>query len=151
MNVRDLIKRHEGWSNSVYKCPAGHNTIGWGWNVDANPLPDDIALYLKVNGYILTTHGEELLTISIERARADCQKLYPEFLTFTENRQAALIDWMFNQGMGNEKKGVRSFKKANAAINLGDWETAAKEMKDSKWYYQVGIRGPEIVGLIREG
>jgi len=29
------LKRHEGFSEKMYKCPAGYNTIGYGWNVDA--------------------------------------------------------------------------------------------------------------------
>jgi lysozyme len=145
--LRGMIKEHEGWSNSPYKCPAGHTTIAWGWNIDVNMLPSHIAAFLQEHGYILTIHGEELLTISIERAKNACRRLYSAFDTFTKNRQAALVDFIFNVGEGT----ARQFKKAIAAINAGDWHEAAMQMQDSKWYYQVGNRAKTIVKMIKEG
>jgi hypothetical protein len=35
-------------------------------------------------------------------------------------------------------------------INSGMWEEAAHEMKDSKWFWQVGTRAKEIVKMIEE-
>jgi lysozyme len=150
-SLKNMIKAHEGWDNAPYKCSAGHWTIGWGHNMDANPLPKPIAEFLKNHGYILAGHAEDLLEYDIVAAQKACRRLWPKFDTFSERRQDALTDWVFNQGEGNSKRGVRSFKKANAAINRGDWETAAKEMKDSVWYYQVGNRSREICQMIREG
>ena len=34
----EQLKRHEGFKPNVYKCTKGHNTIGYGYNLDANPL-----------------------------------------------------------------------------------------------------------------
>jgi lysozyme len=59
----------------------------------------------------------------------------------------ALIDFLFNVGAGT----ALTFKKALAAIYKGDWETAADEMTDSRWYRQVKSRGREIVEMIRKG
>jgi GH24 family phage-related lysozyme (muramidase) len=59
----------------------------------------------------------------------------------------ALIDFVFNVGAGTALK----FRKALEAIYEGDWNKAADEFQDSKWFKQVGDRGPEIVNMIREG
>ena len=36
----DIIKSFEGWSASVYRCPAGRYTVGWGstWDHKGNPI-----------------------------------------------------------------------------------------------------------------
>ncbi len=147
MNVRDLIKKHEGYSSTVYKCPAGKNTIGWGHNIDANPLPKDIEGRLFANGVILPEDAERLLDQDILTATLSCKRLYLPFDKFSENRQAALTDFLFNAGEGTAKQ----FKRANAAINSLAWDTAANEMTDSEWYKQTGLRGKEITSMIREG
>ena len=36
--VIEQLKRHEGFRKHVYKCTAGHDTVGFGYNLDANPL-----------------------------------------------------------------------------------------------------------------
>ena len=104
-------------------------------------------VYLDSWGYLLPEHCEKLLDISIERATKSCERLYPKFSTFTENRRNALTDFMFNVGEGTAKE----FKKANAAINEGKWVKAAKEFVNSDWFTQVGKRSSEIVSMIRDG
>ncbi|MFA5378642.1 MAG: glycoside hydrolase family protein [Dehalococcoidia bacterium] len=144
--LREMLKRHEGLRLKPYPCSADVLTIGYGWNL-SNILPEDIASYLRVTGEITRTMAERLLNISIETATRQCWSIFPRFGGFTEKRQMALIDFVFNVGAG----GTLKFKKALAAIETGDWEKAADEFQDSKWFKQVGDRGPEIVNMIREG
>lgn len=145
--LRKLIKRHEGLSLIPYECPAGRTTIGWGWNYDANPLPEAIVGHLKQRGSITSEMAEELLDIAIERSTGECRKIYPKFKTFSEDRQNALIDMMFNMGLSTMSK----FSKTIHLINIGHWEDAADNLMLSKWYKQTGRRGKAIVKMIREG
>jgi len=147
MNIAQFITKHEGRKNKPYKCPAGKNTIGVGWNFDANPLPQHIADYLKENGKITDAMIDYLLRISITNAVLDCEKIFPEFNNFTDNRRMALIDFVFQLGAG----GARKFVHAIAAINTGRWEDAAKEFRDSNYYRQVPKRAEEVIELIEEG
>jgi lysozyme len=144
--ARDLIKKHEGLRLKPYLCPAKKRTVGYGWNLDAHKPPEDIAACLRLTGAITEDMAERLLFISISAAMKDCQFLYPEFDGFTERRQAALIDFVFNVGAGTALR----FKKMRKAVNGGDWNRAADEMVNSEWYRQVGRRGPEIVGMVRD-
>ena len=146
-NIKALITRHEGDKLKPYKCPAGKNTIGRGWNFDANPLPTDIARYLQKHGEITQEMSDRLLDISISMAQRYCFKLFPGFLTFTPDRQNALTDWMFNVGIGT----ALQFKNTIKAVNEKRWDDAAEGLKHSLWYKQVGNRGPEIVGMVKEG
>ena len=87
----------------------------------------------------------EILKDDAEDARNDCLHAFPWFLELSENRQKAMIDLMFNMGMTR----LLGFKKFLLAMSLGNYDTAADELVDSKWYEQVKRRGPKIVSLIR--
>ena len=147
MTAADLIKKHEGYANAPYKCPAGKTTIGWGHNVEAHPLPKDIEGYLFANGFILPEHAERLLQADIAMATQDCQRAYFGFDQFSEARRAALIDFMFNVGLTTAMK----FRKMREAISNGDWNQAATELCCSRWSNQVGDRAPEIISLVKNG
>jgi len=156
--LKGMLKRHEGYSNVPYRCSENKLTIGWGWNIDANPLPKHIKAYLDAWGYLLPEHCEQLLDISIDRATKACKRLYPDFSTETENRQNALIDLMFNMG----ERTLKEFKNTNRAINEGRWNDAAEGLRKSLYWRQLGGDPPgtddgklerpeEVAKLLREG
>lgn len=145
--IYEMTRRHEGLKLKPYHCPAGKLTIGYGWNLEAHPLPDDYASCLRMTGAITEDMAERLLDISITAATDDCRAIYPGFDGFTEARKAALIDFMFNVGATTAMK----FKKMRAAIEASDWSKAADELYDSEWRTQVGDRAEEIIGMVRVG
>ena len=147
MTIKELLIKHEGKKSRPYKCPAGFNTIGVGYNFDVNPLPEDIEKYLKKNGKITEDMIDRLLFMSVGAATADCHYLFPDFDNFAEARRMALVDFLFNTG----RKRAMGFRKAIAAINTGRWEDAAKEMRISTWFNQVKGRAAEIIEMIEEG
>lgn len=145
--LKDMLSIHEGVRFKPYKCSAGFNTIGVGHNFDANPLPEDIREYLNKHGEITAEMVDRLLDSDIAVAMGSCKRLYPGFSGFSESRQIALVDWLFNLGEGT----VRKFQVTNRAINEGRWTDAAVAMLDSRWAKQVGKRSIDITTLIREG
>jgi lysozyme len=52
---------------------------------------------------------------------------------------------MFNLGLPRFSR----FKKMIRAIELGDWQSAADEMIDSKWYQQVTARARRLEAAMR--
>jgi len=42
--LREMIDRHEGNRLKKYRCPAGHWTIGRGWNLDVHSVLFDGAV-----------------------------------------------------------------------------------------------------------
>lgn len=147
MTVYDLITKHEGRKDKPYKCPAGHWTIGVGWNLDSNPLPEDVDFYFKQNGKITDEMIDRLLETSVRWAVNDCHVLFPEFDSFAEVRKMALVDFVFQLGF----KKARTFVKSIAAINTGRWSDAAREMEKSTWFVQVPRRASEIINMIEYG
>ena len=146
-SLRKLIRKHEGCSLIMYKCPAGKRTIGYGWNVDAHPLPPDIRGHLDARGSITKAMAEELLDLAIQRSINDCRRLYPKFDTFSENRRNALTDMAYNMGYNTLLK----FKNSNMYVNLEKWDEAADNFAMSKWAKQVGKRSEEVLELLRRG
>jgi lysozyme len=147
MTIENFIEKHEGRRKKPYKCPAGANTIGVGWNMDANPLPKTIADYLKKHGEITDDMINILLNISVSNAIKDCLDLFPTWDDISLNRRMALIDFVFQLGKTRASKFVHTI----AAINTGRWEDAAENMKESAWFKQVPKRAQEITDLIEAG
>jgi lysozyme len=132
-NLILILKRHEGFRSKPYRCTAGKLTIGYGRNLD------DVG--------ITEVEAEFLLKVDTLRATDSAGDIFPSILSHTENRQIAIINMVFNLGKTRFKK----FRKMIDAIKRGDWESAADEAMDSRWYGQVGARAVEIVGLLRKG
>lgn len=87
-------------------------------------------------------------------------KLYPDWIRWTEPRQRAIANMAFNMGY----KRLKGFKKMWKAIRKDDWEEAANQAIDSRWYKQVSGkwyqlstkqatrgRAKRIVQMIRTG
>ena len=138
--LKEMLIKHEGYRTSIYKDSRGIATIGVGHNLISNPLPENMAEYLHDHGEITIEMLEELFESDVEKAEASCKRLYVHFPDISENRQNALIDFVFNVGEGT----ARTFKKTNACINASDWDGAAGNMEDSQWFVQVKGRAKEI-------
>jgi lysozyme len=128
-----LLDGHEGRKRKMYKCSAGYNTIGVGHNLDANPISD------RAIQVILEDDVADVI------AQLDAQ--LPWWRDNDEVRQAALIDLCFNLGIGT----LRTFRNTLAAWQAGDFDAAAIGLENSKWYSQVGRRGPRVVSMVRNG
>ena len=145
--LKEMLTRHEGRKNKPYYCSNHKKTIGIGHNIDANGLPKDIQDYLGKNKKITDEMIDRLFDGDVSIAKRDCLLLYPNFNNFSEARQNALIDFLFNVGHTTAK----TFKNTNKLINEGKWKEAAENMEKSLWYKQVKSRGEDIVNMIEEG
>ena len=130
-DILEMLKRHEGFKQFPYLCTAGKLTVGYGRNLD------DVGL----SEY----EAEFLLLQDIKHATKRLTTIFPNFYDFTVNRQAALIDLMVN--IGSRK--FLLFRKMIIAIKNNDWQEAAEQLKDSKYYNQVPNRAEELKELLR--
>lgn len=64
--------------------------------------------------------------------------------TLTPTRQRVMLNLTFNIGWPR----VSLFAHFLAAMQARDWASAAHELRDSKWYDQVGQRGPRVVARL---
>lgn len=133
MNIVELIKEHEGTSLALYRCTAGKFTIGVGRNIEDNGIRQD--------------ECDLMLANDIRECRLQLLRAYPWFNGLDEVRQAACIDLMFNLGPMR----LAGFQKFLSAMARSDWERAGEQLADSRWFRQVGRRGPRIVGMVKSG
>ena len=129
----ETLKRHEGVKDTLYKCTADKWTIGVGRNLEDVGLSKDEIDYLLQN--------------DIERTKELMDDYIPWHNDLDEVRQEALINFVFNVGIGTAMK----FKNAMAALEEHDYDTAAIEMMDSNWAKQVGDRAIEVTEMIKTG
>lgn len=144
----EQLKRHEGFRERVYKCTANHDTIGYGYNLDANPLAlsnYEIVGFRK-NG-ISKENAETILKIHVSQIETTLTKSFAWFENLNEARRAVLINMTFNMGL----VGLMAFKNTLRMIEAGDFEGAATNMLKSKWATQVKGRAYELAKQMQNG
>ena len=132
------LTRHEGCVFEVYLCTEGHKTAGIGHlleDPDAWEIGDEVSAPQVLNWF----------KEDYQEAVADCCAVFLNFASQPENVQRVCINMAFNLGRSRLSK----FKNMVRYVNEGNYEKAADEMIDSKWYHQVGNRSKELVEWMR--
>ncbi len=133
MCKNQLIK-HEGLVLNPYKCTSGALTIGVGRNLDARGISKAEAMYMLDND----------LKECINQLQTHLSDIY---VTLNETRRLVLVNMCFNLGIF----GLLQFRKTIAFLRAKDYESASKEMLNSKWATQVGNRAKELAEMMRKG
>lgn len=131
-----MLKRHEGVETHAYECSEGKVTVGVGRNIDKEGgigLSDDEVDYLLQN--------------DVERVIKELAAEYSWFNDLDDVRRDAMVDISFNLGATR----LRLFKRALAAMEVGNYAEASTEFLDSKWARQVGGRALELTDMISSG
>lgn len=150
-DVYDMIERHEGKRNTVYKDTKGIPTIGIGYNL-MNPNAKDRLKAVGadpnavMNGTPLT--DEQIYTLfreDVETAKKDAEVFLPNFSEQPETVQNIIINMSFNMGLDT----LSQFNQFRESLLKKDYQAAAQSMVDSKWYKQVGNRSKELVNMMK--
>ena len=120
----DQIKRLEGLVLTAAPCPAGKMTIGYGHNLDANPVPG-----LSAGSTINADQAERLLIADIIDYRQRVLARLPWSGYLDQVRFCALINMAFNMGLS----GLCGFHKMLDALASDNYSEAAAEALDSAW------------------
>ena len=128
--IKKLLRKHEGSSLQMYKCPEGKYTIGVGHNIEDRGISEEVE--------------ELLLQQDIEIAEKQVKNAIKCFNTLSEARQYVLIDMCFNMGITK----LMTFKRMLKALDKKDYKTASKEMLDSIWARQVKGRANYLAGVM---
>lgn len=144
MILHDQLKYEEGLRLKKYRCTAGRWTIGYGHNLDANPLTDDGE---RIPDTISAAFAEELLRADVAEAIAALEAAWPRVIEFDPARRDAFVNMAFQLGVG----GLMQFKAMRAAAIARDWETAARQAIKSRWAKQTPERARRVAEQIRSG
>lgn len=111
------LRTEEGFRSTVYRDTEGHQTIGYGLNLDAG-------MSQRVAVAVLQAQLEEL---------HEALSKYPWYAPIDSVRQSVLLDMAFNDGV----TGLLHFPHMLAAICRQDWTSAAAECH---------VENPELAG-----
>ena len=130
--IVDILKRDEGFRGVPYKCTAGKTTIGYGRNLEANPLTQ--------------AEAEVLLRNDIAKVEAEADK-FPWYGSLDPVRQAVVLSAIFQLG----PLAWREFAETIRYIDAGDYIGAARQMRNSLWAQQTPARVGRLAKMMEDG
>ena len=145
MNVeklREQLKIDEGCVYEIYNDHLGYPTFGIGHLVRESDPENGSPLGTEVS----EDRVIEAFDADVEIVLSDCSTLYPAFEDLPEEAQQIIANMMFNLGRPRLSK----FVGMKRGVDAKDWNSAADEMVDSRWYRQVGARAERLVNRMRE-
>lgn len=124
--AKALIKEFEGLRLNAYRCPAGVLTIGYG---HTSEVKEGMSITEEEANALL----DQDVSIAAEQVKSAVK------VELNANQLDALIDFVFNLGIGNLKSSTLLKK-----LNAGDYSGAVEEF--GKWVYS----GKTVLpGLVR--
>jgi lysozyme len=135
------LKIHEGVKYVSYLDSLGLPTAGIGHLLRTNEIPmypvptaiteDQVNTWFNQDAPTSIKGAQELLGIDVWGDLSDVRK-------------RACADLCYNMGKGRLSKFVRFL----AGMKSGNWDLAGQSLRDSKWFTQVGRRGPNIIMMV---
>lgn len=131
----DQLKRHEGTERNAagehiaYRCTAGALTIGYGHNLDANPVPG-----INAASTLNDSQAGRLLMADLKKFVVDLDAALPWARALAPARYAVLLNMAYNLGINSLIK----FRPTLEHIRLGEYAAASKRMMGTLWSRQVG-------------
>ena len=140
--LREQLIIDEGQVNEIYNDHLGYPTFGIGHLV----IEGDPELGLPVGTPVTEERVKECFAKDVIIVLEDCKILHEDWDGYPEEVKQIIANMMFNMGRTRLSK----FKKHNAALQSGNWKTAAAEGRDSRWYKQVTNRAERLMSRLEE-
>ena len=140
--LSEQLQADEGVVSEIYLDHLGLPTFGVGHLV----LKSDQEYGQEVGTPVDRERINECFRSDLANVVSDCIRLYPDFDDLPDEAQEIIANMMFNMGRPRLSK----FKGMKRGVDARDWNAAADEMVDSKWYTQVPNRAERLVERMRE-
>ena len=139
--LREELAEDEGCKFEIYLDHLGLPTFGIGHLV----VEGDPEHGQPVGTPVDNERVRQVFALDIASTLDECHVLYPDFDDLPEEAQLIIANMMFNMGRPRLSK----FKGMKAGVDARDWNRAADEMVDSRWYDQVTNRAKRLVARMR--
>jgi GH24 family phage-related lysozyme (muramidase) len=142
IKLQNEIADDEGVKYEIYKCSEGYPTGGIGhliteWDEEYYEQP--------IGTKIPNEQVDDWFAKDIQVTLKDCKIIFEEFDSLPEEAQLVIANMCFQLGRPRLSK----FKNFIAAVKDQDWDRAADEMKDSRWYKQTTARAERLISRIQ--
>ena len=139
--LREDLERDEGCVYEVYLDHLGYETFGIGHLIRYHEEEYGWSVGTDVD----ERRVQEVFEQDVQTVLSDCEKLYDDFYKLPEEAQLIIANMMFNMGYTRLSK----FRGMKRGVDSRNWEEAADEMVDSRWYTQVTNRADRLVVRMR--
>ena len=139
--LREQLEIDEGCVYEIYNDHLGYPTFGIGHLV----IESDPENGQEIGTPVSESRVIEAFEQDVQTVLSDCAILYPDFDELPEEAQQIIANMMFNLG----RPRLSAFKGMKAGVDSRDWNEAADQMVDSRWYRQVGARAERLVERMR--
>ena len=138
--LKERIKEHEGYRNTIYLDSLNKATIGYGHLVTSEDP-------YKINQEYSKEELNAQFEADFQTAKAHTEKLINDnnVAKLLFNAKCVLIEMVFQLGVG----GVSKFKKMWSALQEQDYNKASIEMLDSRWAKQTPSRANSLASIMR--
>ena len=130
-DIIEQLKIHEGYKPKVYKCTAGVDTIGIGFAIKDLELSEDVC--------------ELILKEKLQALEERFEDKFDWFKTSPIEVRNVMLNMAYQLGF----RGFCKFKKTLSYLENAEWESASKEMLDSRWAKQTPNRANELSEIIK--
>ena len=132
--LKERIKKHEGYRVDVYKCSEGFDTGGYGHKI----IPGEEIPTTEEGWNKLFEKDFQTACEGADRVLGD--------IDIDTNAKEIIIEMVYQMG----ESGVSKFKGMLSALSDGRYTDASDEMIDSLWYRQTPNRASELALAMRE-
>ena len=139
--LRKQLEIDEGIKHDIYLDHLGYPTFGIGHLITS----DDPESGQEVGTAVSDERVRQAFETDVVSVIEDCNKLYDDFDELPEEAQQIIANMMFNMGRTRLSK----FRGMKRGVDARDWNAAADEMVDSRWYRQVTNRADRLVQRMR--
>lgn len=143
--IFENLSDEEGVRHTSYRDTNGILTVGIGHNLQEESIDHIIGhtfLGSLTDNEISLVFKQDLL----RTLKSISDNLTPSLKSFPDNVQYVIISLTFNLGWA----GFSKFILFQKALKNHDYWTCADELKKSKWWNQVGKRGPKLANLLSD-
>ena len=137
--IKNRIKKHEGFRNKVYKDTLNKRTVGYG-HLCVEDWWEDGKEYTEAE-------LERVFDKDFETAKNSASNLYKD-CSIEDEAKGIIIEMVFQLG----PTGVSKFKKMWVALknNPPNYKEAAVQMLDSRWAKQTKNRAEELANEMKK-
>jgi len=134
------LKNDEGEVCKVYRDHLGYLTFGIGHLITQKDPEAEWPIGTPVD----EERVKECFDRDVETSTTEIKFLVKDFDDKPDIVQEVLVNMLFNLGYHR----LSAFKKFLKAIKNNDWNEAAKEGRDSRWYTQVTMRAERLMSKL---
>lgn len=135
------LEQEEGYQEFAYddetgqrvEAPVGKLTLGYGWNIQDNGCPQEIAIFA--------------MRFYASKADEELTKRLSYYDALDDIRKVVICDMAYNMG----ERDVESFHGMLTAIQKQDFTTASIAMLNSIWAKKVGNRAITLSKMMQTG